>query len=69
MQLGLPSRDYFLNASREIKAYHMYMAELALLFNASSMAYAMEDLSKVIMFETSLANVVCQNTKNNAKIV
>ena len=58
MQLGLPSRDYFLNASREIKAYHAFMSELAMLFNASSLQFATEDLKKIIEFETALANVL-----------
>lgn len=61
MQLGLPSRDYFLNASREIRAYHTYMSELAVLFNASGMQFATEDLQKVVAFETALANVLLQN--------
>ncbi|CAL8073379.1 unnamed protein product [Orchesella dallaii] len=57
MQLGLPSRDYFLNASREVQAYHMYMSELAVLFNATNITFAMEDLKKIVEFETALANV------------
>jgi predicted metalloendopeptidase len=56
MHLGLPSRDYFLNTSREIRAYHMYMSELAVLFNASY-EFALRDLAKVVEFETALANV------------
>jgi len=56
MDLGLPSRDYFLNASRELRAYHMYMTELAIIFNADR-KFATDDLKKVIEFETALANV------------
>ena len=56
MQLGLPSRDYFFNASKEMEAYHRYMVELAVLFGAER-AFAMKDLHDVLVLETILANV------------
>lgn len=56
MQLGLPSRDYFIKGSREMRAYHLYMTELSLLFNASYQT-ALQDFEDVLAFETALANV------------
>lgn len=56
MQLGLPSRDYFLNTSKEIDAYYKYMVELAVIFGAD-LKFAMNDLVDVLKFETILANV------------
>lgn len=56
MQLGLPSRDYFLNGTREQRAYQMYMTELSVLFNAS-FDFAFQEFQDVLAFETALANV------------
>nr|CAD7394954.1 unnamed protein product [Timema cristinae] len=57
MQLALPSRDYYLKASSEgdLKAYHKYMTEVALLLGANA-STAAEELNKVIQFEKDLAN-------------
>nr|CAD7437679.1 unnamed protein product [Timema bartmani] len=57
MQLALPSRDYYLKASSEgdLKAYHKYMTEVALLLGANA-STAAEELKKVIQFEKDLAN-------------
>jgi predicted metalloendopeptidase len=56
-QLGLPSRDYFFNGSRELRAYHIYMTELSVLFN-SSFDFALQEFHEVLAFETALANVI-----------
>ncbi len=56
MQLGLPSRDYFLNVSKEIEAYHKYMVDVAVLFGADP-EFAIKDLNDVLVLETILANV------------
>nr|CAG4640659.1 EOG090X01U4 [Eulimnadia texana] len=57
MQLGLPSRDYYLKTSsaRELKAYHRYMTEIAVLLGAER-RYASEEMKKVLHFESILAN-------------
>nr|CAD7585920.1 unnamed protein product [Timema genevievae] len=57
MQLALPSRDYYLKASSEgdLKAYHKYMTEVALLLGANA-STAADELKKVIQFEKDLAN-------------
>lgn len=58
MQLGLPSRDYYLKSSsaRDLKAYHRYMIEVAVLLGADR-RYASDEMKKVLHFETLLANV------------
>lgn len=58
MQLGLPGRDYYLKQSslRDLKAYHRYMTDVAILFGADK-RYASEEMKKVVQFETLLANV------------
>ena len=58
LQLGLPSRDYFLDGSsgRDLNAYHMYMTEVSLLLGANA-SYAAEELHKIIEFEKQLANI------------
>jgi len=67
MQLGLPSRDYFLNVSKEIDAYHRYMVELAVLFGADR-AFAKKDFHDVLVLETILANVNRRKTLYDAKV-
>lgn len=58
MQLGLPGRDYFLKQSsnRDLKAYLRYMTDVAVLLGADK-RYATEEMKKVLLFETQLANV------------
>jgi predicted metalloendopeptidase len=58
MQLALPSRDYYLKADSEgdLKAYHRYMTEVAMLLGANA-SQAAEELEEVIRFEKELANV------------
>lgn len=57
MQLGLPGRDYYKASSgRDLKAYHRYMTDVAVLLGAER-RYASEEMKKVIQFETMLANV------------
>lgn len=59
MNLGLPSRDYYLKPSSEsdyLAAYHKYMTEVAVLLGADRNSAANE-LSDVIEFEKKLANV------------
>ncbi|XP_046994837.1 neprilysin-1-like [Schistocerca americana] len=57
MTLALPSRDYYLKASSEgdLRAYHRYMTEVALLLGANASRAATE-LQSVIDFERRLAN-------------
>lgn len=56
--MALPSRDYYLKASSEgdLKAYHRYMTQTAILLGASAESAA-RDLEHVVMFEKKLANV------------
>ncbi|XP_065564791.1 neprilysin-1-like [Artemia franciscana] len=56
--LGLPDREYFLSPSsiKELRAYHKYMAEIALLLGADK-NFAIEEMKKVINFEIELANL------------
>ena len=58
MQLGLPSRDYFLHleSAKDLEAYHTYMTEVAVLLGANR-TQAKEQLWEVIEFEKVLANV------------
>jgi membrane metallo-endopeptidase-like protein 1 len=58
MQLGLPGRDYYLKTSsaRDVKAYHRYMTEVAVLLGADK-RYASDEMKKVLLFETLLANI------------
>jgi len=58
MQLGLPGRDYYLKTSsaKDLKAYHRYMTEVAVLLGAER-RHASEEMKKVIHFETLLANI------------
>ena len=58
LQLGLPSRDYFLDerSNQELMAYHQYMTEVSHLLGANE-SYAAEELWKVIEFEKMLANI------------
>lgn len=60
--LALPSRDYYLKASSEgdLKAYHRYMTQIAILLGANA-ENASRDLEHVVMFEKKLANVSTQN--------
>lgn len=58
MQLALPSRDYYLKPSSEgdLKAYHRYMAQVAVLLGANATT-AEDELEEVVQFEKRLANV------------
>ncbi|KAI4492198.1 hypothetical protein M0802_010004 [Mischocyttarus mexicanus] len=57
MQLALPSRDYYLkkNSEAELKAYHRYMTNVAVLLGANPDTAAYE-LNRVITLEKKLAN-------------
>lgn len=56
--LALPSRDYYLKASSEgdLKAYHRYMTQTAVLLGANP-ENAFKELDHVVKFEMKLANV------------
>lgn len=56
--LALPSRDYYLKASSEgdLKAYHRYMTQTAILLGANT-ENASKELELVVKFEMKLANV------------
>lgn len=58
MQLGLPSRDYFLkdSSAEALQAYHKYMTEVAVLLGADK-STAPYELLKIIEFEIEMANV------------
>jgi len=58
MQLGLPSRDYFLkdSSAEVLQAYHKYMSEVAVLLGANKSTAPFE-LLKIIEFEIEIANV------------
>lgn len=58
MQLGLPSRDYFLkdSSAEALEAYHRYMTEIAILLGANKSTAPFE-LLKIIDFEIQIANV------------
>lgn len=58
MQLALPSRDYYLkkNSEAELKAYHNYMTNVAILLGAKPLSAA-EEFNRVIVLEKQLANV------------
>lgn len=60
MQLALPSRDYYLKKSSEaeLKAYHNYMTNVAVLLGANPQTAA-EEFDRVIILEKQLANVRC----------
>lgn len=57
MQLALPSRDYYLKKSSEaeLKAYHNYMTNVAVLLGANPQTAA-EEFDRVIILEKQLAN-------------
>lgn len=57
LQLALPSRDYYLKPSSEndLKAYHKYMTQTAILLGADPVAAAQE-LDDVLQFEIKLVN-------------
>ena len=61
MQLGLPSRDYFLHpeSDKDLEAYHQYMTDVAILLGANEKD-AHEQLWTVVEFERMLANVSTQ---------
>lgn len=63
MQLALPSRDYYLKSSSqaELKAYHIYMTQVAVLLGANE-TVAEAELEKVVEFEKELANVSCHDS-------
>lgn len=56
--LALPSRDYYLKQSSEgdLKAYHRYMTQSAVLLGANA-DVAAKELEQVVKFEMKLANV------------
>jgi neprilysin len=56
--LALPSRDYYLKESSkgDLKAYHRYMTQSAILLGASP-ENAAKELDHVVKFEMKLANV------------
>jgi len=58
LQLGLPSRDYFLDeqSDRDLVAYHNYMTDVSHLLGANE-SHAAEELWKVVQFERQLANI------------
>lgn len=58
MQLALPSRDYYLKVSSqaELKAYHRYMTNVAILLGANPDT-AGQEFDRVILLEKQLANV------------
>lgn len=58
MQLALPSRDYYLKKSSEaeLKAYHNYMTNVAILLGANPLSAA-EEFNRVIVLEKQFANV------------
>lgn len=58
--LGLPSREYFLkeDPNKEKDAYLELMVDIAELLGADRQ-YALEQMIKVLDFETELANVSC----------
>lgn len=55
--MALPSRDYYLKQSSEgdLKAYHHYMTQIAILLGGDP-AIASRELLEVINFEVRLAN-------------
>uniref|UniRef100_A0A182REY2 Neprilysin, neutral endopeptidase 1 n=1 Tax=Anopheles funestus TaxID=62324 RepID=A0A182REY2_ANOFN len=55
--LALPSRDYYLKESSEgdMKAYHRYMTQIAILMGADK-DKAAEELQRIVEFEVRLAN-------------
>ncbi|XP_003491860.1 neprilysin-1 [Bombus impatiens] len=57
MQVALPSRDYYLKKSSEaqLKAYHRYMTNVAVLLGANPQTAA-EEFNRVINLEKQLAN-------------
>ena len=61
MQLGLPSRDFYLKAisDGDMAAYHKYMTNIAVLLGANKTT-AKEELQEVVDFERRLANVSAQ---------
>ena len=61
--LGLPSREYFLKEgiNKEKDAYLQLMVDMAELLGAER-NYAFEQLTKVVEFETELANVMASST-------
>ncbi|XP_050420480.1 neprilysin-1-like isoform X2 [Adelges cooleyi] len=63
MQLGLPSKDYFLkdSSAEALQAYHKYMTEVAVLLGANKSTAPLE-LLKIIEFEIELANVTSAET-------
>ena len=58
MQLGLPSRDYFIyeESERDLEAYHNYMTDVAVILGANRTDATLQ-LWEVIEFEKKLANV------------
>lgn len=58
MQLGLPSRDYFLDeeSDRDLTAYHHYMTEVSHLLGANE-SIARDELWKIVEFEKELAEI------------
>ena len=70
MQLGLPSRDYFLHpdSDRDLEAYHNYMTDVAVILGAQP-EQAAKQLWDVIQFEKQLANVSHPSTALSALLL
>ena len=59
MQLGLPSRDYFLQLESDeaLSAYHNYMTSVAVIMGAHNHTTARREMRDVLEFEMQMANV------------
>lgn len=70
MQVALPSRDYYLKKSSEaqLKAYHRYMTNVAVLLGANPQTAA-EEFNRVINLEKQLANVRLSLTFMTQRII
>jgi membrane metallo-endopeptidase-like protein 1 len=70
MSFGLPSREYFLKdgSLKEREAYLRLMVDITALLGANK-TYAIEEMSKVLLFETQLANVRTLHFLENLKIL
>lgn len=66
----MPSRDYYLKASSEgdLKAYHRYMTQTAILLGAKA-ENAAKELERVVLFEKKLANVSRNSIFSHAHIL
>lgn len=66
MALTLPSREYYLKGSSEsdLKAYHRYMTQVAVLLGANE-SFAASEMHDVLDFEIILANVRLKSLQSN----